>query len=178
GAGGSSFSDWWAYKFEVIHAIPYNGALMHQEGVTVAFNSDDAEMARRLNQEAGKAVLYGNVSEEDALKFVTLNPAKLLHVDDRVGSIKVGKDADVVIWSDHPLSVYAKAEQTFVDGIKFFDREADAKLQAEIALERNRLIQKMLEAKSGGAKMQPVNGRRQMHYHCDDNADEMTREEY
>ena len=93
GAGGSTFSDWWAYKFEVNDAIPYNGAIMHKQGITVAFNSDDAEMGRRLNQEAAKAVKYGGVSEEEAWKFVTLNPAKLLHLDDKLGSVKVGKDA-------------------------------------------------------------------------------------
>ena len=87
GAGASSFSDWWAYKFEVYDAIPYNGAILHEQGIVTAYNSDDAEMARRLNQEAAKAVKYGNVPEEEALKFVTLNPAKLLHIDDRVGSI-------------------------------------------------------------------------------------------
>ncbi len=173
GAGGSSFSDWWAYKYEVMEAIPYNGALMHEQGVTVAFNSDDAEMARRLNQEAAKAVLFGGVSEEDALKFVTLNPAKLLHIDDRVGSIKVGKDADLVIWSDHPLSMYAMAEQTFVDGRLFFSREEDDKKREAIAAERQRLIQKMLAEKNGGGKTQPAKGERQYeHYHCDDDEDE------
>ena len=116
GAGASSFSDWWAYKFEVKDAIPYNGAILHEQGIVTAFNSDDAEMARRLNQEAAKAIKYGGISEEEAWKFVTLNPAKLLHIDDRVGSIKVGKDADVVLWSQNPLSVFAKAEYTFVDG--------------------------------------------------------------
>ena len=110
GVGGSTFSDWWAYKFEVNDAIPYNGAIMHSQGVTVAFNSDDAEMSRRLNQEAAKAVKYGGVSEEDAWKFVTLNPAKLLHIDDQVGSIKVGKSADLVLWNNHPMSIYAVAE--------------------------------------------------------------------
>ena len=100
GAGGSSFADWWAYKYEVMEAIPYNGAIMNKVGITVAYNSDDAEMARRLNQEAAKAVKYGNVSEEEAWKFVTLNPAKLLHVDNRTGSIKEGKDADLVLWSE------------------------------------------------------------------------------
>ncbi|MFM9006965.1 MAG: amidohydrolase family protein, partial [Bacteroidota bacterium] len=99
GAGGSSFADWWAYKYEVIDAIPYNGALMHRCGVLTAFNSDDAEMARRLNQEAAKAVKYGGLSEEEALCFVTLNPAKLLRIDQRVGSIKAGKDADLVVWN-------------------------------------------------------------------------------
>ncbi|WP_367392492.1 amidohydrolase family protein [Lewinella sp. LCG006] len=172
GAGGSSFSDWWAYKFEVVDAIPYNGAIMHEQGVTVAFNSDDAEMARRLNQEAAKAVLFGGVSEEDALKFVTLNPAKLLHIDDKVGSLKVGKDADVVIWTDHPLSVYARAKHTYVDGIKFYDMDEDVSRRAALQDERNALIQKMLDAKAGGAKTQPAKGRGQRHYHCDTEDDE------
>ncbi|MCB0567092.1 MAG: amidohydrolase family protein, partial [Phaeodactylibacter sp.] len=173
GAGGSSFSDWWAYKYEVMEAIPYNGALMHEQGVTVAFNSDDAEMARRLNQEAAKAVLFGGVSEEDALKFVTLNPAKLLHIDNRVGSIKVGKDADLALWSDHPLSIYAVAEKTFVDGIPFFSREEDRKQREVLAAERQRLVQKMLAGKKKGEKTQPANGKQQYEqYHCDDNEDE------
>lgn len=111
GVGGSTFSDWWAYKYEVNDAIPYNAAIMHKQGVVTAINSDDGEMSRRLNQEAAKSVKYGGVSEEDALKFVTLNPAKLLHIDDKVGSIKIGKDADLVLWTDHPLSIYAKAEK-------------------------------------------------------------------
>ena len=146
---------------------------MHEQGVTVAFNSDDAEMARRLNQEAAKAVLFGGVSEEDALKFVTLNPAKLLHLDDRMGSLKEGKDGDVVIWSDHPLSVYAKAEMTFVDGIKFFDRNEDLKARGALQKERNRLIQKMLGEKKRGSRMQRAMGQRQyQHYHCDDEEDE------
>ncbi len=169
GVGGSTFSDWWAYKYEVIEAIPYNSALMHEQGVTVSVNSDDAEMARRLNQEAAKAVLFGGVSEEEAFKFVTLNPAKLLHIDDRVGSVKVGKDADIVLWSDHPLSVYAKAEKTFVDGILFFDRDKDKELREQVAKERTRLIQKMLAVKKKGGKTQPARGRSQSReYHCDD----------
>ena len=108
GAGGSTFSDWWAYKYEVNDAIPHNAKLMADQGVVVAINSDDAEMGRRLNQEAAKCVKYGGMSQEEALKTVTLNPAKLLHIDDKVGSLKVGKDADVVIWSDNPLSIYAQ----------------------------------------------------------------------
>lgn len=173
GAGGSSFADWWAYKFEVWEAIPHNGAIMHEQGVTVAFNSDDAEMARRLNQEAAKAVRFGGVKEEEALKFVTLNPAKLLHIDDQTGSLKPGKDADVVLWSDHPLSVYAKPEMTFVDGIKFFDRKDDERLQAELDTERNRLIQKLLAAKKDGGSTQKPGGRgRGHHYHCDSDEDE------
>ena len=172
GVGGSTFSDWWAYKYEVVEAIPYNGALMHEQGVTVAFNSDDAEMARRLNQEAAKAVLFGDVSEEDALKFVTLNPAKLLHIDDRVGSIREGKDADVVLWSDHPLSIYARAEQTYVDGIKFYDMAEDQAMRKALQEERNALIQKMLQAKEGGANSQRPRGRNNHLYHCDTYEDE------
>ena len=140
GAGGSTFSDWWAYKWEVRYAIPYNAALMQQAGVVVAINSDDAEMSRRLNQEAAKAVKYGNVSEVDALKMVTLNPAMLLHLDDRMGSIRPGKDADLVLWSDHPLSVYAVAETTWIEGAPFYDREEDIALREAIAAERARII--------------------------------------
>lgn len=156
GANASSFSDWWAYKMEVLDAIPYNGAILHAMGVNVAFNSDDAEMARRLNQEAAKAVKYGGVPEEEAFKFVTLNPAKMMHVDNRVGSVKVGKDADVVVWSDNPLSVYAQAEKTFVDGILYFDREQDKTLREEIRTERARLIGKMIKAKRAGAPTMPI----------------------
>ncbi len=174
GAGASSFSDWWAYKMEVKDAIPYNGLLLQQQGVVVAFNSDDAEMARRLNQEAGKAVMYGGMTEEDAWKLVTLNPAKLLHVDSRVGSIEVGKDADIVLWSGNPLSIYAKAEKTYVDGRLLFDREQDELKRTEIAKERERLIRKMILLKKGGNKTQAVRPQREHHYHCDDILDEMT----
>lgn len=167
GAGGSSFSDWWAYKMEVKDAIPYNGALMWNKGITVAFNSDDAEMARRLNQEAAKAVKYGNVPEEEALKFVTLNPAKLLHLDKRMGSLTVGKDADVVLWSDHPLSVYAKAEMTFVDGIRYYDAERDKSLRIEMEQERARIIQKMIKAKDSGEPTMTPSYKSRKHFHCD-----------
>lgn len=146
GAGGSTFADWWAFKWEVRYAIPYNAALMQQAGVVVALNSDDAEMSRRLNQEAGKMVKYGNVSESDALKMITLNPAKLLHIDDRMGSILVGKDADLVLWNDHPLSVYAQAQTTWVDGVAYFDRERDRQLRQQIADERVRIINKITGA--------------------------------
>ena len=143
GAGGSTFSDWWAFKWEVREAIPYNAALMQQAGMVVALNSDDAEMSRRLNQEAGKVVKYGGVSESDALKMITLNPAKLLHLDDRMGSIRVGKDADLVLWNDHPLSVYALAMTTWVDGVAYFDRERDQQLRRDILSERSRIISKI-----------------------------------
>jgi imidazolonepropionase-like amidohydrolase len=157
---GSTFSDWWAYKNEVAEAIPYNGAIMHEAGVVVAFNSDDEEMARRLNQEAGKAVAYGHVSEEDALKFVTINPAKMLHVDKSVGSIKVGKDADLVLWSTDPLSIYAVAEKTYVDGIPYWDLEKDAENQKTMKADEARIIQKMIAAKNKGSLTQKAPGRR------------------
>jgi imidazolonepropionase-like amidohydrolase len=167
GANASTFSDWWAYKMEVQDAIPYNGALTHKMGVNTSFNSDDAEMARRLNQEAGKAVKYGNISEEEALKFVTLNPAKMLHLEASMGSIKVGKDADVVLWSDNPLSVYARAQKTFVDGILYFDIERDAMLRASIATERNRLIQKLIILKNNGTPVIKPMPKQQMLYDCE-----------
>ena len=165
GAGGSSFSDWWAYKFEVKDAIPYNGALLWENGVVTAFNSDDREMARRLNQEAAKAVKYGGVPEEEALKFVTLNPAILLHLDDRMGSLEAGKDADMVMWSDHPLSVYAQCEQTYVDGRLLFDLDEDQAMRDAMRSERARLIQLMLDA-PGADKRKPME-RIPPHYHCD-----------
>jgi imidazolonepropionase-like amidohydrolase len=156
GANVSTFSDWWAYKVEVTDAIAYNATIMQKVGLNVCINSDDAEQARRLNQEAAKSVKYGGMAEEDALKMVTLNPAKALHVADRVGSIKVGKDADLVLWSDHPLSIYAKPEKTMVDGIVYYDLERDAALRKSIKEERNRLVQKMLAEKRSGTLMQPA----------------------
>jgi len=153
GATASTFSDWFMYKTEVQDAIAYNAAIMQKVGLNVCINSDDAEMARRLNQEAGKIVKYGGVSEEDALKMVTLNPAKALHVADKVGSIKTGKDADVVLWSDHPLSIYAKVENTIVDGIIYFDRSKDAEMSKKITNEKTKLIQKMLGEKRAGMPM-------------------------
>jgi len=156
GAFASTFSDWWAYKAEVEDAIPYNMALMTDVGLTVAVNSDDAEQARHLNQEAAKAIKYGGLTEEQAFKLCTLNPAIMLHVADRTGSIKAGKDADVVLWNNNPLSVYATAQKTFVDGIEYYDRQRDSTMRIYIASERNRIIQKMLTAKKGGAKTQPA----------------------
>ena len=167
GVGASTFSDWWAYKFEVNDAIPFNGPIMHNEGLVVAYNSDDAEMSRRLNQEAAKAVKYGNISEEDAWKFVTLNPAKLLHIDDKVGSLKVGKDADVVLWSDNPLSIYAKAEKTIIEGVVYFDIEKDAEKQLAITKERSLLIGQMLQEKNKGMSTQQPTKKEKTEYHCD-----------
>lgn len=168
GAGGSTFADWWAYKWEVKEAIPYNPALMNMVGVVTAINSDDGEMARRLNQEAAKSVMYADMPEEEAWKMVTLNPAKLLHLDDRMGSIKAGKDADLVLWNDHPLSIYAKPEKTMVDGIIYYDLAEDEKMREEITRERARLIAKMQNAKSsdnGNRKPKPKSNEE---LHCED----------
>ena len=172
GAGASTFSDWWAYKMEVKDAIPYNAALMQQHGLTVAINSDDAEMATRLNQEAAKTIKYGGVSEEEAMKMVTLNPAKLLHLDQRMGSIKAGKEADLVIWTDNPLTLTARAEKTFVDGEKLFDLQELPQMENDIRSEKQRITQKILRLKQGGAPAVPPVSRPQKLWHCEDLGEE------
>ncbi len=172
GANASTFSDWWAYKMEVQDAIPYNAAIMQKVGLNVAINSDDAEMARRLNQEAAKSVKYGGMSETDALKMVTINPATMMHIDNRVGSIKVGKDADLVLWSDNPLSIYAKAEQTIIDGIVYFTRERDKQLRQQLLAERTRLIRKMLGDKKDGKPVIPAAPSMKVMHTCEEHAHE------
>ena len=167
GVGGSTFSDWWGYKYEVNDAIPFNAAIMHNAGVTVAINSDDREMSRRLNQEAAKTMKYGGMSELEAWKTVTINPAKLLHIDDKVGSIKVGKDADIVLWSDYPMSIYAKVEKTIIDGKVFFDRNEDAKKREAIKEEKSTLINMMLKEKMGGGKTKAPMIRKDRNFGCD-----------
>ena len=167
GAGASTFADWWAYKFEVNDAIPYNAAMLHRMGIVTAINSDDAEMGRRLNHEAAKIVKYGGVSETEAWKMVTLNPAILLHVDDRIGSIKVGKDADIVIWSDNPLSVHAKVEQTFIEGVLYYDINRSVKLNTRDQLDRSRIMKLMMEEKKNGAETKLPTRKENRHYHCD-----------
>ncbi|MDG1528317.1 MAG: amidohydrolase family protein [Polaribacter sp.] len=154
GVGGSTFSDWWAYKYEVNDAIPYNAAIMHNSGVTVAINSDDREMSRRLNQEAAKTIKYGGMTELEAWNMVTINPAKLLHLDNRVGSIKVGKDADVVLWTEHPMSIYAKAQTTIIDGTVYFDIDRDLAQRKAVKKERSLLMNMMLNEKNNGGKVQ------------------------
>jgi imidazolonepropionase-like amidohydrolase len=144
GAMGSAFSDWWAYKVEVYDAIPYAGALMQQAGVVVSYNSDDSELGRHLNHEAAKAVKYGGVPPEEALKFVTLNPARQLRIDQYVGSLEKGKHADVVVWSGPPLSIRSRCEQTWIDGRKYFDRVDDRRQSEVVAEQRNVLVQKIL----------------------------------
>lgn len=142
GAGASAFSDWWAYKMETYDAIPHAGSLMHQRGVLVSFNSDSSDHARRLNLEAAKAVKYGGTSEVEALKFVTLNPAKQLRIDKNVGSLEIGKDGDFVIWSGHPLDTRSICLQTWIEGKLYFEREAALKrAQARLA-EHSALIEK------------------------------------
>jgi imidazolonepropionase-like amidohydrolase len=170
GANASTFSDWWAYKMEVQDAIPYNASIMQKVGLNVAINSDDAEMARRLNQEAAKIVKYGGVTEEEALKMVTLNPAKMLHVEDKVGSLKPGKDGDVVVWSDHPLSIYAKPLYTIVDGTVYFDRQKDEQLQKTVDSERNRLVKRMVGEKQRGMPVQQPQPSYQIMHSCFDHA--------
>jgi imidazolonepropionase-like amidohydrolase len=168
GAAASTFSDWWNYKQEVVDAIPQNPALMQRVGVNVAINSDDAEMARRLNQEAAKSIKYGGISEEDALKMVTINPAKMLHIDNKTGSIKTGKDADLVLWTDNPLSIYARAATTIVDGIIEFDMERDIQLRKKIKDERNRLIQKISGEKKTGAPVIQAVSAKEVLLHCEE----------
>jgi imidazolonepropionase-like amidohydrolase len=142
GAGGSTFSDWWAYKMEAYEAIPYNAALMTERGVLTCINSDSDEEMRHLNQEAAKTMKWGGMSEEEALKLVTLNPATMLGIDDRVGSIEVGKDADLVIYTNHPLSVYSVVEKTLIDGQVYFDRDHDRALRQELEQEKQALLDK------------------------------------
>tara|TARA_Y100000589_G_scaffold153019_2_gene145738 strand:+ start:1283 stop:4864 length:3582 start_codon:yes stop_codon:yes gene_type:complete len=144
GAGASSFSDWWAYKVEVMDAIPYNGAIMRDVGVNVSFNSDDNELATRMNDEAAKAVRYGGVDRAEALHFVTINPAWQLRIDHRTGSLEQDKDADFVIWSEDPLSSYSRCLETWIEGAKYFDEDEDLLLRDEIAQERRRLTGKVL----------------------------------
>jgi len=146
GAGASTFSDWWAYKKEAWDAIPGNGPLMHQQGVLVSYNSDNSQLATRLNWEAAKALEFG-VREEEALNFVTLNPAKQLRIDNKVGSIEAGKDADIAIWNGNPLSTLTKCEQTWIDGRKYFDLKEDEESRKEIQKQRAVLVQKVLGSK-------------------------------
>jgi len=142
GAGASTFSDWWSYKVEAFDAIPYNAALMTKKGIVVSLNSDDAELMRHLNSEAGKAMKYGGMSETEALAMVTLNPAKQLGIDNRVGSIEVGKDGDLVIYDKFPLSDYAKVQKVLIDGMVYFDRDKEVSGRAAKAAEKQKLIEK------------------------------------
>lgn len=172
GASASTFADWWAYKMEVQDAIPANTCLMAQRGVLVSINSDSPDLQRRLNQEAAKSVKYCGMSETDALNMVTINPAIQLNIQDKVGSITVGKQADFVLWTAHPLSVYARVRQTWIDGVPYYDQQRDQQAQLQLAQEKQQLLQKVLSAPdkdkagSGAAykKDDPI-------WHCEDNGD-------
>lgn len=168
GVAASTFSDWWGYKYEVVDAIPYNAGIMNKLGVLTGINSDDPEMGRRLNQEAAKTVKYSDVSEIEALNMVTINPAKMLHIDNKVGSITVGKDADLVLWDGNPLSNYSKPVTTWIEGKIYFDRKEDLAKRAEIAKERQRLIEAMIKAKKSGQATQKAGKTIEPEYHCED----------
>ncbi len=169
GAGGSTFADSWGYKIEAYDAIPYNTAIMARAGVVTSVNSDSDERARRLNLEAAKAMRYGDLSEEEALKLITINPAIQLGIQERVGSIEVGKDADLAIWNGHPFSVYARVDSTFVDGDIYFDREKDLAARANLAKERSQLEQaEPNRPAAGGRSPQAPRGRRPAHLDDDE----------
>lgn len=153
GAGGSTFSDWWAYKMEAYDAIPYNAALMTERGIVVSVNSDSGEEARHLNQEAAKSMKWGGLSHDQALKLVTINPAIQLHIADRVGSIEPGKDADLAIYNQDPLSVYAVAQKVLIDGQVYFDRQRDLARRAALEKEKKALLEK--ESKAAEARRRP-----------------------
>jgi imidazolonepropionase-like amidohydrolase len=161
GAGGSTFSDWWAYKMEAYDAIPYNAALMAERGVVVSINSDSAEEARHLNQEAAKSMKYGGLSPNDALKLITLNPAIQLGIDNRAGSIDVGKDADLVIYNHDPLSVYAVVQKTLIDGQVYFDRQRDLAQRPEVAKEKQALLDKGKKAAEAEKKPEEKPGKKE-----------------
>ncbi|MFM7006016.1 MAG: amidohydrolase family protein [Flavobacteriales bacterium] len=177
GVAGSTFSDWWAYKFEVNDAIPYNAALMTEQGVVVCINSDDAEMGRRLNQEAAKTVKYGGLSEEEAWKLVTLNPAKALHLDAQMGSVKEGKAADLVLWTNNPLSIEARVSMTLIDGVIYYEEALQAEKQNQIAQERTRILSLMLASAERGEALKPIQKKTKKHYHCDTLGEEATETE-
>jgi imidazolonepropionase-like amidohydrolase len=161
GAGASIFSDFWGYKIEAYDAIPYNAAIMTRAGVVVSINSDSDERARRLNIDAAKAMRYGGLTEEQALKLITINPAIQLGIQERVGSLEVGKDADLAIWTGHPFSVYARVDTTFIDGDVFFDRQQDLAGRADLVKERAQLEQaEPNRPPARGASPQAPRGRR------------------
>lgn len=163
GSSASTFSDWWSYKMEAWDAIPYNAAIMYKKGVLVSLNSDDAsgaELMRRLNTEAAKAVKYGGVPENDALAMITINPAKQLGIDRYVGSIEAGKQADLVIYDKDPLSIYAKVEKVFIDGVEYFDRDRDVSERPRKEAEKKGLMEKEKSDEKRRQPQTPPTGRR------------------
>lgn len=167
GANGSTFSDWWTYKMEVVDAIPQNAFLLSKNGINTCINSDDPEMGRRLNQEAAKSIKYAKMDSLEAWKMVTLNPAKALHLEKRMGSVAEGKDADLVLWSKNPLSIDAIVDYTLVDGVIYFDRFESETMKKELDKEKNRLIQKTILAKRGGEIVQPISIKKAKNYDCE-----------
>lgn len=168
GAAGSTFSDWWAYKAEVNDAIPYNAALMHKAGILTALNSDDEAMGTRLNLEAAKMVRYGNISEAEAWNMVTLNPAKMLGIDKKVGSIEVGKDADLVLWSGHPMMSASVPEFTWIEGIDYYSQERHQRMLLRNEAETKRLLPLLIKAISAGEKTEERPYKTFNPYHCED----------
>jgi imidazolonepropionase-like amidohydrolase len=156
GAGGSTFSDWWAYKIEAYDAIPGNAAIMHHKGVVTSINSDSADLARRLYQETAKTIKYGGLTDEEGLRFITLNPAKQIKMDHRIGSIDVGKDGDLAIFNAHPFSIYARVEMTLIEGEVYFDRKEDLKRRELIAKEKKELIEKERRTAPQDQQRQPM----------------------
>lgn len=173
GAGASLFVDNWGYKMEAYDSIPYAAVILARAGASVSINSDSDERARRLNIEAAKAMKYGDLTEEEALRMITLNPAQQLGIEARVGSIDVGKDADLAIWTGHPFSVYSRVETTFVDGEIFFDRQQD--LARRAGLERERATLERAEPNrppaQGGTPQPLPRGRRSADSDEDDESD-------
>lgn len=159
GAGASTFSDWWAYKAEVYDATPYNAAIMTRKGVTVSLNSDSDELQRHLNLEAAKTMRYGGLSETEALSLVTINPAKQLGIEDKVGSIEVGKSGDLVLFDKHPLSNYSKVLKVWIDGHEYFDRDRDLQIRKELEQKKTALLEKE-KAEASKAEAQPKAGRK------------------
>jgi imidazolonepropionase-like amidohydrolase len=169
GAGASSFSDWWAFKFEVYDAIPYNPCLLTEAGVVTSVNSDSPDLIRRLNTEAAKSVLYCGMAPAQALQLVTLNPAKQLKIDDRVGSLVAGKDADLVLWNGPPLSSFSRVEETWIDGARYFSRSEDERIRREDAAERQALIAKVLrEGETDRGNRGYANKRDERIWDCED----------
>ncbi len=159
GAGASTFSDWWSYKVEAYDAIPFNAAIMTRKGVIVSLNSDSAELMRHLNDEAAKMMKYGGLDETEALSLITINPAKQLMLDKRVGSIEPGKDADITIFDKHPLSNFAKVQKVFIDGQLYFDRDNDLAERPALEIEKKKLTDKEKEQQrrnAPGAQRRPA----------------------
>jgi imidazolonepropionase-like amidohydrolase len=152
GAGASTFSDWWSYKAEAYDATPYNAAIMMKKGVLVSLNSDSDELQRHLNLEAAKTMRYGGLSEDEALAMVTINPAKQLGIDDKVGSIEVGKSADLVLFDQDPLSNFSKAQKVWIDGHEYFDREKDIETRPEFERKKKALEDKEAAAEPAGKR--------------------------